>query len=86
MMGGDPGPTNYYLCRTLIGVHSTMHLMHPNEGLAIITCIAIFLHVGSQPRNYMNNISALPGSTLPASDMPSFPAEYDDVGMDKASE
>ena len=25
-------------CKTLIGVHSTMHFMHRNQGLALFTC------------------------------------------------
>ena len=47
-----------------------------------------YMHVvyKKQTNQYPKLISALPGSTLPASDEPSFPVQYDDTGMDKASE
>ena len=46
MMKGDHGGQQNS-CKTFIGVHSTMHLMHPNEGLATVTHIHVHVCVST---------------------------------------
>ena len=49
-------------CKTLIGVHSIVHLMHPNKGLATITCCGNIIIVNN--RIYLSGyISTSPNPT-----------------------
>ena len=41
-------------CKTLTWVHSTMHLMHSNEGHATITCIHVHNDTKGSPFSYIH--------------------------------